>query len=45
MSVEEFENKIKELESKIQELETALYFCHRNNRIEDEVQKRKSMEE
>ena len=30
---------IKKLELKVEELETELYFCRRNNRIEDEVQK------
>ena len=34
-------NFTKELEAKVLELETALYFCHRNNKIEDEVQKGK----
>ena len=32
---------IDELEKKILELETELYYCHRNKKIEDEVQKRK----
>ena len=29
------------LEEKVLELETELYFCRRNKKIEDEVQKRK----
>ena len=32
---------IDELEKKILELETELYYCYRNKKIEDEVQKRK----
>ena len=36
--VSEMENKVKELEAKVLKLETELYFCHRNNRIVDEVQ-------
>ena len=39
--VSEMENRIKELEAKVLELETELYFCRRNNRIVDEIQKRK----
>ena len=34
------EENIKDLNSRIKELETKLYFCNRNNQI-DEVQKRK----
>ncbi len=41
VSREKLEEKVKELEAKVLELETALYFCYRNNRIEDEVQKGK----
>ena len=41
LSYQKLEEKIKELEAKVLELETALYFCYRNNKIEDEVQKGK----
>jgi hypothetical protein len=34
-------SKIKKLEERILDLETKLYFCRRNKKIEDEVQKRK----
>ena len=35
------ENELKKAKQKIDKLETDLYFCHRNNRIVDEVQKGK----
>ena len=34
------ENELKEAKQKINKLETDLYFCHRNNKI-DEIQKGK----
>ena len=37
----QLEAKLEEAKQKIDELETELYFCNRNNRLVDEVQKRK----
>jgi len=45
MSVTDMKNRIQELEEKVKELETELYFCRRNRKIEDEIQKGKSLEE
>ena len=41
LSYIELEKAYNEAMDKISKLETDLYFCHRNNRIEDEVQKGK----
>ena len=41
LSYENLQLKVEELETKVKELETELYFCYRNYRIKDEIQKRK----
>ncbi len=41
MVSEELKKKYKKALEKIKELETELYFCYRNKKIEDEIQKRK----
>tara|TARA_R110000824_G_scaffold171630_1_gene349301 strand:+ start:190 stop:321 length:132 start_codon:yes stop_codon:yes gene_type:complete len=41
LSYENLQLRINELEEQIKELETELYFCCRNNKIEDEIQKGK----
>ena len=41
LSYEELENAYNDALNKIKELETELYFCNRNNKLVDEIQKRK----
>tara|TARA_Y100000004_G_scaffold193290_1_gene255515 strand:- start:424 stop:555 length:132 start_codon:yes stop_codon:yes gene_type:complete len=41
LSYERLQEEYNKALERIRELETELYFCHRNNRIEDEVQKGK----
>ena len=39
LSYENLQLRINELEEQIKKLETELYFCYRNKKIENEVQK------
>jgi type III secretory pathway component EscU len=41
----ELKMKLEEVTQKVKDLETELYFCRRNRKIEDEIQKGKSLEE
>jgi len=41
LSYSKLEQKYNDVLERIKELETELYFCRRNKKIEDEIQKRK----
>ena len=41
LSYSKLEQKYNDALERIKELETELYFCRRNKKIEDEIQKRK----